>query len=352
MKKINYWCFFAVMAIATTFIVLHATVKVWEPSHYLWTFGIIQKTDKGLNVGPEEFFLKESDFFDQNAFLNLKAGDIAWVKCRFVPLFCQHVLPKLTCPIVLLVSAGDESFPSNIDKRFDIENLLSNKYITHVFAQNCDYCGLSTKVSSFPIGMDFHTVAYKGNNGGWGETGSPREQEAKLNAILQRLNPTYQRKKRAFVDFQLADTMHGEFKRYLQFGEDRKSIFQKLLPTGLIEYGPWMKRSKVWEKKGEYAFSISPHGNGLDCHRTWEDLILGCIVIVKTSPLDSLYEGLPVIIVNDWSEITASNMDKWLALYGDAFTNPLYREKLTNDYWFSKIQAKADFCKSVSNHVL
>jgi len=314
--------------------------KDWEPSHYLWDFGIIQKVDKGLNIGPEEFFLQESEFFDPNAFLNIKAGDIAWVKCRFVQTFCEQVLPKLKCPIVLLISDGDETFPSDCGNNFDIEILLNNKLIIHVFAQNNSYQGSSTKVSSFPIGMDFHTIAYKGKNGGWGETGSPWKQEAKLNTILQRLNPTYQRKKSAFVDFQCSDTMHGEFKRYLQFGEDRKSIFQRLLPTGLIENGPWMKRSKLWEKKGEYAFSISPHGNGLDCHRTWEDLVLGCIVIVKTSPLDNLYEGLPVVIINDWTEITPHNMARWLAQYGDAFTNPSYREKLTNEYWLSKIQAK------------
>ena len=37
-----------------------------------------------------------------------------------------------------------------------------------------------------------------------------------------------------------------------------------------------------------YAFIVSPHRNGLDCHRTWEALVLGCIPIVKTSPIDDL----------------------------------------------------------------
>lgn len=99
-----------------------------------------------------------------------------------------------------------------------------------------------------------------------------------------------------------------------------------------------MPRTELWKRKGEYAFSISPHGNGLDCHRTWEDLVLGCIVIVKTSSLDPLYEGLPVVIVKDWSEVTKENLKKWLALYHDASENPAYRKKLTNAYWLRKIR--------------
>ncbi len=174
----------------------------------------------------------------------------------------------------------------------------------------------------------------------------PQEQETTLNTILKTLQPTHQRKKGAFIDFQHADTMHADLKRYLKCAEDRQTIFKRLLPTGLIEHGPWMRRSEVWKRKGQYAFSISPHGNGLDCHRTWEDLTLGCIVIVKTSPLDPLYKDLPVVIVKDWSEVTPENLDTWLLRYGDAFTNRTYREKLTHRYWFSKIEAIARLYKN------
>lgn len=314
----------------------------WEKSSYIWNFGVIMSADKGLDRNPEQFFATET-IFDKKKYENLKAGDIVFVHCRFIPQFYQEVVPSLAQPIVLVIADGDESFPTDCGNNFDVEKLLSHHCIVHVFVQNNVYAGKSKKVLSLPIGMDFHTVAYKGANGGWGEKGSPKVQEAQLNDILATLKPTYLRKKRIFTDFQLADTMHGEFKRYLQCGEDRKSIFQRILKTGLVDYAPsFMRRSKLWETKGEYAFSVSPHGNGLDCHRTWEDLVLGCIVIVKSSPLDSLYEGLPVVIVQDWSEITAENLDAWLAKFGNAFTNQSYRIKLTNRYWISKIEAIAN----------
>jgi hypothetical protein len=100
-----------------------------------------------------------------------------------------------------------------------------------------------------------------------------------------------------------------------------------------------MPRPLLWKTKTAYAFSISPWGNGLDCHRTWEDLALGCILIVKTSSLDRLYDGLPVVIVKDWNEITEENLQRWFELYKDASENSLYREKITNQYWFKKIMS-------------
>jgi hypothetical protein len=90
------------------------------------------------------------------------------------------------------------------------------------------------------------------------------------------------------------------------------------------------------------VFSISPHGNGLDCHRTWEDLILGCIVIVKTSALDPLYEGLPVVIVKEWNEITPKNLTLWLEKFVDKINDTSVRERLTLKYWMEKIRMQAN----------
>lgn len=332
MKHITIWCLSVLCGH------VYAVPDLWEQTHYVWDFGLISATDKGLNKDPRQYFIQEHTF-EASAYQNLKTNDVVWLRCRFIPQFYEQILPALSEPIVLVISDGDESFPSDCGMR-NIESLLDNPYIKHVFAQNCDHKGPSSKVTHWPIGMDFHTIAYKGTRGGWGEMGSPCQQEQRLMNIIQTLKPTSQRIKKAFVDFQHADTMRAEHKRYLQFGEDRTTIFNRLLLTGLIDHAGWMRRSLLWAKKGEYAFSISPHGNGLDCHRTWEDMVLGCIVIVKTSPLDPLYEGLPVVIVKDWSEITSENLDKWLVQYGDAFTNPAYREKLTNTYWMSKIRAE------------
>lgn len=311
----------------------------WEHSHYIWNFDLISRANEGIIDNPKIYFAHEP-IFDPSLYTNIKKGDIVWIKCCFIPEFCKRILPTLNQPIIVIVADGDESFPSECGDMHAAEQLINNPYIVHIFAQNNDYRGPSNKISSIPIGIDLHTVAYKNVNGGWGQIGTPKQQEEQLNTILSSLKPTNQRRKKAFVDFQHSDTLRGGYLyRYKKCGEDRISIFRHIQSTGLIEYGSWMPRATLWRTKGEYAFSISPHGNGLDCHRTWEDLLLGCIVIVKTSALDVLYKDLPVVIIKDWSEITKENMDLWLAQYGDAFINPKYREKLTSAYWHAKIEA-------------
>ena len=63
--------------------------------------------------------------------------------------------------------------------------------------------------------------------------------------------------------------------------------------------------TRAWKKHKDYAFELSPSGNGLDCHRTYEALILKTIPIVRTNTLDSIYldHDLPVVIVKEWNEV-------------------------------------------------
>jgi hypothetical protein len=83
----------------------------------------------------------------------------------------------------------------------------------------------------------------------------------------------------------------------------------------------------------QHKYVISPHGNGLDCHRTWEALALGCIPIVRTSSLDPMFNGLPVLIVKEWSDVTAEVLDSFVPDY-------LCVDKLKINYWNTIINGK------------
>lgn len=321
-------------------------IKEWEMTDFIWNLAIASQCDMGLLKDPDKYVSRYRNSSHKTIdFDKLKSGDVIWMNYRYLPKFERDNLPSIKEPIVLVISDGDAAFPSECS--INIDNFLSNPHIIHIFAQNCSYTGSSPKISHLPIGLNFlmraHVGGYNYKGDFLGEVASPKQQEAELKDLLSTLQPTHLRKPRAFVDFHLSDTIReGNMKRYLSLGEDRTSIFNLLLSANVMDYtSVLMKRSDLWARKGEYAFSISPHGNGLDCYRTWEDLILGCIVIVKTSSLDPMYEGLPVVIVKDWLEVTEENLRIWLEQYGDAFSNPLYREKLTNDYWLNKIRATA-----------
>jgi hypothetical protein len=83
-------------------------------------------------------------------------------------------------------------------------------------------------------------------------------------------------------------------------------------------------------------FILSPRGNGLDCHRTWEALWLGSIPIVKSSTLDSLLEDLPVLIVDEWSQIDEAYLNQKYAEMGSKSFN---LRKLFFAYWSEKINS-------------
>jgi hypothetical protein len=92
-------------------------------------------------------------------------------------------------------------------------------------------------------------------------------------------------------------------------------------------------------KQKDFAFIISPHGGGYDCHRLWEALILGCIPIVKTSPIDKLYQDLPVLIVQSWSDVTMDLLVKIIEEFKIKELNKEFKyEKLALSYWMNRIR--------------
>lgn len=58
---------------------------------------------------------------------------------------------------------------------------------------------------------------------------------------------------------------------------------------------------------GKSYFSVSPNGNGIDCHKTWESLYLKTIPIITKTINSSFYFDYPIIILNDWSEFNIND---------------------------------------------
>ena len=89
-------------------------------------------------------------------------------------------------------------------------------------------------------------------------------------------------------------------------------------------------------------------GHGMDCHRTWEALILGCIVIVKKSVLDVLYEDLPVLIVDNWSDITKELLDTTIENFK---TKNFNYDKITLEYFEKNDHAYGDYLPTIRKEI-
>lgn len=60
------------------------------------------------------------------------------------------------------------------------------------------------------------------------------------------------------------------------------------------------------ENMSKCKYVISPPGNGMDCHRTWEALYIGCIPIVISNTIYDSWKSLPILQVNDYSNLSYS----------------------------------------------
>jgi hypothetical protein len=210
--------------------------------------------------------------------------------------------------------------------------IIDNDHVVCWFSQNLDGSDTSGKMLPLPIGIDFHTISQRRK---WGHPrATPREQEQELHNLRRKMPSNADRLLRVHADFHF-NKHEGRWS-----GERRATVEAVLRRNDRVDFlSHKLPRLQLWREKTRYAFVVSPGGHGLDCHRTWESLALDNIVIVKRSPLDSLFQGLPVVIVDRWEEITASNLRRWHAQHAGSFATRETQARLSNQYWIDRVRA-------------
>lgn len=293
------------------------------------------------NVRPKKLF---DNHLPTHLYQNIKKGDIVWIRTTWLPQFVKKILPTISKPFILVTGDADDSIPFHFRKETAL--LLQNRYVVKWFTQNLDITKIKhPKLEYIPIGLDFHTLLRDPKTFNEAKIASVQSQEQELFRLISSLPPTTERICKIHYDAHLVDRNNPLYVE--RFGDTRQGIASILKKKGesvAILQQERMPRHLYFAEKGRYAFSIAIYGMGLDCHRTWENLILGHIVIAKSTSLDPLFKGLPVVIIQDWDEITEENLKRWLEKYGDVFHNPYFRKQLTHRYWMNKIIAAKKLC--------
>jgi len=264
-------------------------------------------------------------YFDKEYnFNNLKENDILYVKTDYIYKFSK-IINTLPCKFVLVSGCSDYTIPYDLFSRKDeFIAFIENNKIIKWFVKNSVV--FHPKIINLPIGVDYN-IMYDYNDynsfAKWmGPRKTPIEQEKELVSIKNLSVPFYER--------QLLIYSNCHFQMNTKFGADRVTAIATI-PSSLLYLEPSkINRHDGWLNQINYSFVLSPHGNGLDCYRTWEALILGCIPIVKKSPIDILYEDLPVLIVNNWNEV---NRDLLVHTIAHFKTKQFNFDKLTLKYW-------------------
>lgn len=257
--------------------------------------------------------------------------NIIYVNTDALKEFYKIYFKKINYDFILITGDSDTPLVKN---NFFFREIIKNKFLKKWYAQNCEV--KNTKIQQIPIGLDLisqfhdpHKIFFKLKS-----KLKPKIYENKMINIIKKSNNFQKRIDKIYCNFQFS------------LNKQRKQCYNQL--NKQICYFP-NKRLNQLENflfQSKFKFVACPVGEGQDTHRVWESLIFGNIPIVKSGPLDNLYEGLPVIITKSWKDLNLEIMDK----YSNNFDNKIYKyEKLLSDYWRSII-FKINYQKKINNY--
>jgi len=251
-----------------------------------------------------------------------------YVCSHLLKYFVINILPRINNQFTIVSGDSDLCVPKDILTLRQTSRLVDSPLLIKWFVQNTRIQHHS-RIVQLPIGVDYHTIS---NNPSSSlklpdESHLPRFQEATLITIKNNSKPFYDRIIKIYVNF----TIQNDF-----FGDRQKAL--EIIPSNLLEINQsFTPRTINWKNLVKYTFVLSPFGCGMDCHRTWETLCLGSIPIVRAPNFQQLFSDLPVLIVNEWSEVTQDLLDKTIETFK---TMEFNYDKLTLQYWVKQINNK------------
>lgn len=245
---------------------------------------------------------------------SVKNGDIIFLKTDYVPLFFPLLHRQITNKYILITHNSDCSPLSlntihNPQTELRFAEYLDDPKLIFWFAQNVDNYK-HEKLIPLPIGIA---------NSQW-----THGRKSLFEKALRQIPTWDEKQNRVYVNFSIPNNPKERKTAWNYFSNKSFSFCTEMKPPA--QYLNEMK---------QFRFAVAPFGNGNDCHRTWEALLLNCIPITKHSALDPLFEDLPVILVDDWSEITASFL---VQKYTEMKKRTYKWEKAYADYWIKRIR--------------
>ena len=279
----------------------------------------------------------------------IKDGDIIYIQRPYdgdinTPLdkFFAEIHPKIKNQYILITHSAALDMPRNYLKYVDDPNLY------RWFGENITI--KHPKLSPLPIGIHEAVIEIKSVNEKIKAIARTRDGRCfDLDRALKEINKKnhYAR----FFESEKKYLVHCNFSLYdfrkinppgsLYHQQAIDFYNERILVKSLFMNQSWCFNKNQRSEFDEYIqemhqskFTLSPRGIGLDCWRTWEALMCGCIPIVRTSSLDELFEDLPVLIITDWNQITPEFLEqKWLEMSKKTYN----WDKIYIDYWLRKI---------------
>jgi hypothetical protein len=240
-----------------------------------------------INYITGNSFKKECNFYlDEHGFGVIKTPKMNevpkyFVKTDFIDLFFNEYKPNSVFSLVT----------HNSDYHINTKHLgyLNDNNLLKWYAQNVDI--VHFKIQSIPIGIA---------NEKWSH--------GNTDLIDECINKNNKKENIIYCNFDVKTNF------------EERNYCQNIIKKYNLNLTQKKSFSEYLDEMSKSFFVVSPNGNGVDCHKTWEALYLKTIPIVTQSINIKFYENLPIIILNNWDEFNPK-----------LFTNKLY-EKIWNNF--------------------
>jgi len=237
----------------------------------------------------------------------LRDGDTIFLLGRisYLEYFFKNIHPHITKKYILVTHNSDNSIPG------PFETYLKSNTLVAWFGQN-----VSKKVAKlYPIPIGLANASLVTGN---------------IRIVKEIMALPIEKNKLLYLNF---GTVTNHQREHVVTHFTDKEFCTKVPRKPFKEY---------FRNLAESQFVISPNGHGIDCFRTWEALLCGSIPIVEKSGINDLFTNLPVIIVENWDEVTEEFLHK---KYAEFSTQRFTMEKIYVDYWFDAIRKKQEECR-------
>ncbi len=268
----------------------------------------------------------------------LQNNTVIFVDTTEVDQFFKEIHLKISVNYILITGDSDVSCPINIiDSHFRLldEIFAGRTQIKHWFAMNCDL----------------------GNNEKW-------KKSKIFSCIPQGISQWYNQRYYMQLASGKDDSVYNKNLKTNDYWvltsfathhapKYRKPLLELSCNGRLRNISKCFYQSKLvdlWKyyiHVGQSKFVFSPPGAGMDCYRTWEALYLGSIPIVINSSMNSIYENLPVLIVNNYEEI---NLELLTNVYDSMIKQTYDYKRLYKGYWQRKINYHRNSSEIIQIH--
>lgn len=262
---------------------------------------------------------------------------IIFIQTQNIQVFHDNILKCLNADerFIIIIGDCDMTTPRQTDKRFQKRDTykiwnqwLNDPRIIHIFVEHLDEWN-HTKVTPIPLGMN--------------PKDAPLDiMQLDVDSIINRFPvvvPIQNRTLKVRLTNRQRDGNQFAYRRKVR--DLCNTTWQNYCVYDKAPNGRAYYRDIV-----SYPFILCVHGGGIDPNpQAWTALIVGTIPIIERFAGDSIYNNLPVLLVDKISELnlTTKNLRKWRDERVYYFEEPYrtnYTKKLMTDYWWNIIISK------------